>query len=352
MPAAIGRTTAERSNPIVKMNPIKLPENRTYDAVCLGRAGVDLYACEPETDFTNVAAFEKHVGGSPANIAIGMARLGGKIALCSVVSDDMLGHYVINNLQSHGVDTTAVHIDSSGTRTSLAITEVKAEDCGVVIYRNSAADLLLNEKDIPENLIKNSKFLIISGTALSQEPSRSATLLALSFSHQHSTFSLLDLDYRPYSWSNAQEAAECYQHAAKSCDILIGNREEFTVMFGETVSSEEEIAAACFEIGVSELVIIKDGGNGSVLINKAGNKHHQPIFPVKTLKPFGAGDAFAAAFCMAMSRGKPPQECAKQGAAAAAIVVARTGCGVATPDPNELGDFINRSTLEQPKSAD
>ena len=322
---------------------ITLPKNRLFDAICLGRAGVDLYATEHETDFTDVNKFEKHVGGSPANIAIGMAILGGKVALYSVVSDDMLGKYVINNLRSHGVNTDRVRIDNSGSRTSLAITEIKANNCQVVIYRNNAADLMLEIEDISDDAIGNSKMLLVSGTALSIEPSRSAALHALSSSRKHGTCGLLDIDYRPYSWKDDNEASTCYQSAAASSDIIIGNREEFHVMFGENIQDEREIAKACFELGVSQLVIVKDGDKGSVLINNEGTRHNQTIFPVKALKPFGAGDAFAAAFCMSLIEEKSVAESAEYGAAAAAVVVARNSCGDATPTKQELEQFIQQS---------
>lgn len=343
MHARNGRTTVAKSNRTSNIMNIILPNDRTLDAICLGRAGVDLYAKEHETDFRDVSLFEKHVGGSPANIAIGMAILGGKVALCSVVSNDMLGRYVISNLQSHGVNTDAVRIDNSGSRTSLAITEIKANNCEVVIYRNHAADLTLSENDIPKEFIAESKVLIVSGTALSTEPSRNASLKALSRSRELGTCGLLDIDYRPYSWKNEAEASNCYKSAAANSDIIIGNREEFCVMFGEDIKQESDIADACFELGVSQLVIVKDGENGSVLIDSAGTQHRQAIFPVEVLKPFGAGDAFAAAFCMSLLKGLPVTTGAENGAAAAAIVVSRNSCGDATPSQHELKRFIRKS---------
>ncbi len=338
-----GRTTVAKGNRINNMMDIILPSDRTLDAICLGRAGVDLYAQELETDFQDVSLFEKHVGGSPANIAIGMAILGGKVALCSVVSNDMLGRYVISNLQSHGVNTDTIRIDDSGSRTSLAITETKANNCEVVIYRNHAADLTLCENDIPKELIAECKVLIVSGTALSTEPSRNASLKALSKSRDLGTCGLLDIDYRPYSWKNETDASNCYKSAAANSDIIIGNREEFCVMFGEDIEKESDIAKACFELGVSQLVIVKDGENGSVLIDRAGIQHRQAIFPVEVLKPFGAGDAFAAALCMSLIKGLPVSVAAENGAAAAAVVVSRNSCGDATPSQHELEQFIRKS---------
>lgn len=322
---------------------ITLPDSRALDAICLGRAGVDLYAREHDTEFQDVIGFDKHVGGSPANIAIGMAILGSKIAVLSVVSNDMLGNYVINNLQSFGINTSAIRTDNSGSRTSLAITEVKPDNCQVVIYRNNASDLTLCEGDIPKALIADSKMLVVSGTALSQESSRLATLLALKTSQEHSTCSLLDIDYRPYSWEHEKEASTCYKKAAASCDIIVGNREEFSVLFAENIERETNIADKCFALGVKQLVIIKDGEHGSVLINKDGEQHQQAIFPVSALKPFGAGDAFAAAFCVSLINGLTVAASAEKGAAAAAMVVARNSCGDATPTQQELELFIQQS---------
>lgn len=343
MPALNGKIMAVKNNRINKPMTITLPNNRPLDAICLGRAGVDLYAREHDTDFQDVTSFEKHVGGSPANIAIGMAILGSKVAVSSVVSDDVLGHYVIANLQSHGINTSPIRIDNSGSRTSLAITEVKPDNCHVVIYRNNASDLTLCDADIATALIEDSKMLVVSGTALSQEPSRAASLLAMQTSRNHGTCGILDIDYRPYSWGTETQASLYYQKAAANCDIIIGNREEFTVMFGENFNRENDISDRCFALGVSQLVIIKDGENGSVLISKDGKQHQQAIFPVKVLKPFGAGDAFAAAFCVSLINGLTIPVSAENGAAAAAMVVAKNSCGDATPTQQELELFIQQS---------
>ncbi len=320
--------------------PLTPPVGRKYDAVCLGRAGVDFYAQQFNTSFSEVESFEKHVGGSPANIAIGMARLGSRVALSSVISDDMLGRYVIENLKHHGVDTSAIRIDKSDSRTSLAITEIKPENCEVVIYRNNAADLSLAPDDIPVEAIAGSRMLILSGTALSVSPSREASLLALQTARSAGTVTLLDLDYRPYSWTNHPEAGFLYKKAASLSDILIGNREEFAVMLNQSINTEEDIATVCFEMGVGNLVIVKDGDKGSVLITKEGIKHRQNIFEVDAVKPFGAGDAFAAAFSSALLDGWSIPDSAEQGAAAAAMVVASIGCGDATPERDQLSAFI------------
>lgn len=318
---------------------LDLSLQKSRDAICLGRAGLDLYAVEANTDFNEVSAFNKHVGGSPANIAVGMAKLGSSVGIITRLSDDVVGHYVNHYLESQQVDTEGVSYDQSGTRTSLAITEMRPDNCNVVIYRNDAADLALAPDHIHESYIKSARMLIVSGTALSREPSRSAVDRAITLAVANRVLVVLDLDYRAYTWASMSEAALVYQKAAKSSNLVLGNSEEFEVLGTPKGASPEAIAEACLQDRV-HAVFVKAGEFGSTVVCADGQQFSQPIFPVATRKPFGAGDAYCAAICAGLAHGVSLPESVRRGAAAAAIVVAGDSCGDASPTREELDAFL------------
>lgn len=314
-------------------------ETKPLDAVCLGRAGLDLYAREHDTDFSDVTGFEKHVGGSPALIAIGMAKLGARSALVSRVSDDVIGRFVRDKVEQYGVDARSVAFDSTGTRTSLAVTEMRADGCAVVIYRNAAADLALEPFDVDEAQIAASRTLVISGTALSTEPSRSAARRAIDLAGRHGTFVVLDLDYRAYTWTSQAEAREVYARVVREAAIVVGNREEFAVLGIPESAAPADVASVCLG-GRTALVLVKDGGAGSEVFSASGQHFSQGVFDVKVTKPFGAGDAYLSSILAGLVDGSSLEQAVRRGAASAAIVVAGSSCADAMPTAAELDTFL------------
>ena len=326
-------------------------KGKPLDAICLGRAGMDLYAADDNTDFAKVATFRKSVGGSPANIAVGMARLGARVGIVSKLSEDPVGRFVDSFLRSENVDTAGVSFDDSGSRTSLALTEMRPDDCSVVIYRNNAADLLLSESDIDADYINSARLLIVSGTALCLEPSRSAALRAIDIAAASGVEIVIDLDYRAYTWASLEEAADVYRRASARASMLFGNIEEFEVLCmqdgkNSVGSDPAAIARYCISAG-SGAVFVKGGSAGSTAFLPSGDAgelqaFEQTAFKVQARKPFGAGDAYAAAICTALCREQSAPQALRRGAAAAAIVVAGDCCCESAPVESELQSFLDQ----------
>jgi len=318
-------------------------DNRPIGALCLGRAGVDLYAREHNTDLQQVSGFDKYVGGSPANIAVAMARLGARVGMLGMVSDDSLGSYVREYLLSENVLVDGLGTAPDGTRTSLAVTEMRPDDCEVVIYRNNAADLSLAPEDINTDMIASARLLIVSGTALCQSPSREAVYAALLAAEQSGTTVLLDLDYRAYNWRNLADARACYRLATRFATLVVGNREEFDVLGAPVEQGDDAIAKSLLDApGATRVVFVKAGAEGSRVYCDDDAPIEQAVFSVQAKKPFGAGDAYAGAICAGLLQGLPMQECVKRGSAAAAIVVAGVSCSDASPTESELSSFMSQ----------
>ena len=285
-----------------------------------------------------MSGFDRYLGGSPANIAVGLARLGARVGMISAVSTDPLGDYVCQTLAKEGVDTGGVVRVGEPHRTSLALTEMRADDCRVLLYRNGAADLALTVDDLAHEQLVQCRLLIVSGTALSQSPSREAAMAAMQMARSAGGAVLLDLDYRPYSWASEIEAAEVYQSAARACHMLVGNCEEFAVL-GADVTRGAAAVAADLRRGDTACVVVKDGARGSWIDSTEGH-WSQPAFRVQARKPFGAGDAFAAALCAGLLNGLPLADSVRRGSAAAALVVMGHACSDASPTPDQLEAFL------------
>ncbi len=315
------------------MDRTRLSRNRF---LVLGRAGMDFYADPPGTLLEDAHAFFPALGGSAANIATAITRLGGQAALITSVSDDAVGRYVVNQLHHYGVETNYVRAMSGGVRTSLAVVETRVENCQSVLYRNQASDFELAGDDVASLPYDEAGALIVTGTALAMEPSRSATLAAIAHARKADLPVIIDVDYRPYSWQNRQEAAEICGEAVALSDIVIGNDEEFAVLArdGDGLAFAKELSEHS-----ASIVIYKKGEKGSISFAD----HHSftlGIYRVDALKPTGAGDAFMGAFVTGLAQGRSVHDSVQRGSAAAALVVMRVGCSPANPTPDELEHFI------------
>jgi 5-dehydro-2-deoxygluconokinase len=318
--------------------------NQKSKFLVLGRAGMDLYADPPGTKVEVATKFATALGGSSGNIAAGLARHGLSTSLLTCVSDDAVGRFVRNELEKYGIDARYVRVLADESRTSLAVTETRIENTQNTIYRNNASDLLLSDEQVAEVPFDEFDALIVTGTALAANPSRSATLRAMERARDVGALVIIDLDYRPYSWPSSHEAAETYRAAIEASDMVIGNDDEFAVVANGSHEDGRNLAA---DMGQGDTTIVyKMGEKGSVVFAKDGS-FETGIFRVEAIKPMGAGDAFMASLMAGLAAEKPMREAVLQGAAAAAMVVSRIGCAPAMPTPADLDQFLKNNTAPQ-----
>lgn len=323
-----------KNNNLIK----KIQENKF---LIIGRAGVDIYPDPPGTKTENATHFVTHLGGSSANIAVALTKLNGNCKILTSISDDALGKLVINQLHSYLIDTSLISFKKDQSRISFAIVESRIEDHQSIIYRNKASDLLMNKEDIENVDFNNFSCLIFTGTCLASEPSRSAIFLAIQKAKFNHIPIILDIDYRPYTWTSSLEASDVYMRAAKNCDILIGNDDEFGVLANNYDKGMEVAKKLSKDIPI---VIFKKGENGSTTFFE-DSQINKGIFPVKALKPTGAGDAFMGSFIAGLLHNKSVEESIIYGSASAAIVVTKVGCAPAMPFNNEIEEFIKLNKL-------
>jgi 5-dehydro-2-deoxygluconokinase len=331
------------------MNPLVFKEDRGLDFIAVGRLCVDLNANETQRPMEETRTFTKYVGGCPANIAIGVARLGLKTGFIGKVSNDQMGRFITGYLHDNQINTDNVLVDQTGAVTGLAFTEIKSpEECSILMYRDNVADLKLDPTEVSEDYIKQAKALLISGTALAKSPSREAVFLVLEYARKNDVVVFFDIDYRPYTWESEAETAVYYNLAAEKCDVIIGTREEFDRMeklLNIQESNDHYTASRWFSYR-AQLVVIKHGGAGSIVYTKDGSSYRSGIFRTNVLKSFGAGDSYASAFITGLMNGKDISEAMKMGSASASIVISRHSCSDAMPTREELQHYMKTAYYE------
>lgn len=323
------------------MKYIDFDETRELDLIPIGRVAIDFNPTDYYNTLDKCENYKKYVGGSPANIAVGLARLGKKVGFIGKVSDDQFGTYVEDFFAGEGIDISHVTRTKGGEKLGLTFTEIKSEhESSILMYRDGIADLMLHPDDVDEDYIKSAKAILISGTALSQSPSREACLKAMYLAKKVGTKIIFDIDYRPYNWKNADEIAIYYSIVASNSDMVMGSREEFDLT--EAISApgrtDRETAEHWMKMG-NKIVIIKHGKEGSTAHTADGEYSIKP-FPVKAFKSFGGGDGYGSAFIYGLFEGLDIMDCLELGSASASMLVAAHGCSLFMPTVDEIKKFI------------
>jgi 5-dehydro-2-deoxygluconokinase len=331
------------------MNHLTFDQSKHIDIIPIGRVAIDFNPNDIHKPLEESRTFTKYVGGSPANIAVGLVRLGKKVGFIGKVSDDQFGKFVTNYFEKEGIDTSNIAVATNGESLGLTFTEILSQtESSILMYRNSVADLSLSTKDINEEYIKNAKAIVLSGTALAASPSREASLKAIEYAKKHGTIVIFDVDYRSYTWNSEEDIALYYSIAARMSDIVIGSREEFDLMeklIQPEGSTDRETADRWLGYG-NKIIVIKHGKEGSVAYSKEGDSYQIKPFPVKLLKSFGGGDAYASAFIYGLLEGWDIIDALEFGSASAAIVVGSHSSSEDMPTAEAIKEFIKKAKEE------
>ena len=324
------------------MQYISFDETRPLDLILLGRVAVDFNPVDYFHPLEECTTFKKYVGGSPANIAVGISRHGLKAGFFARVSDDQLGDFVTHYFEKEGIDTSRIRRCENGEKIGLTFTEILSPDeSSILMYRNCIADLQLCPEDIDEEYIKSAKAILISGTSLAASPSREAALKAVMLAKRNNTKVIFDIDNRSYTWKNSDEISIYYSMVAREADIIMGSREEFdlTEKLIEEGRNDEETAAYWFKQN-AKIVVIKHGKQGSTAHTCDGKQFSIKPFPINCLKSFGGGDGYASGFLYGLYQGWEIIDCLEFGSAEASMMVASHSCSDDLPDPEGVKQFI------------
>ncbi len=309
---------------------------RSYDLLTMGRSSLDLYAQEVGVPITGVAGFSAYVGGCPTNVSVGARRLGLRTAVLTAVGDDQVGDFVLHFLKQEGVETRFA-LRKPGRRTSAVLLTLQPPDrFPITFYRDNCADRELSVDDVRAAPVADSRVIFLTGTGLSHQPSREATLFAADVARRSETVVVADLDYRPDQWASARAFTDAVAELLARAHILIGTEEEAMAAAGENDLAH---AVCALRQAGAETLVIKRGARGATVFD-AGRASDVPAFPVRVLNVLGAGDAFASGFLHAWLHGAAPEQAARVGNAAGAIIVTRHGCANFMPTLAEIEEFV------------
>jgi 5-dehydro-2-deoxygluconokinase len=310
----------------------------TMDVVILGRIGYDLYSEEPHVPLAEVRRFSRYLGGSSANMAVGLSRLGARVGIVSCLGDDSLSRFLIDFLEKERVETSHVQT-APGYLPSLAITEVSPPDrFPQVFYRRDPVDTMLDATDGDLNYATSGSMFVTNGTSLCASPSRESAYRALEGAKNAGCRVVLDVDYRSMSWRKPEEAGLAVRLALPFVDVLIGNQLELKLVAG---ADNLDAATAKLQSAGVPMLVSKLGEMGTRVIT-AGDSVYLPPYSVEVCTTIGAGDGFASGFLYAMLKGLPVAECLHYGNAAAAIVVSRLSCSEAMPLLSEVEEMMRQ----------
>lgn len=333
---------------------------KDIDVITVGRSSIDLYSNDIGAPFEQISNFAAFVGGCPTNIAVGTRRLGLRSLLVTGVGKDPVGDFITNFLNKEGVDTSSVIVKEQA-RTSAVILGIEPPDkFPLVFYRENCADINLTIEDVQRVPLERARVLVVTGTGLSREPSRSATIFLMEEAKKHGTTVVLDLDFRADQWTNSPAAdVRAYGITIRSVlpltDIALGTEEELkaaTLITADQIRIENSQVSAPVITGDVEsairtvmtrgaqLVVVKRGASGSSVHLRDGSRLDAAPFKVDVCNVLGAGDAFASGFIYGLVKGWDRQKCARMGNATGAIVVTKQGCANFMPTEREALDFI------------
>ncbi|WP_405553665.1 5-dehydro-2-deoxygluconokinase [Streptomyces canus] len=314
-----------------------------FDVISMGRIGVDLYPQQSGVPLAQVQSFGKFLGGSAANVAVAASRLGRSTAVITRTGADPFGTYLHQTLTEFGVDNRWV-TPVAAYPTPVTFCEIfPPDDFPLYFYRRpKAPDLEIHTDELDYFAIRAARIFWITGTGLSEEPSRSATLAALKCRDRAGT-TVFDLDWRPELWSETawadpDEARPYYAEALRHATVAVGNLHECEIATGER--EPRACAEALLTAGV-ELAVVKQGPKGVLAVHRDGTTAEVPPVPVEVVNGLGAGDAFGGSLCHGLLSGWELERTVRYANAAGAHVAARLACSSAMPTQAEVDGLLN-----------
>lgn len=320
--------------------------------ISLGEALIDMISTEQGVDLEQAPAFHRRAGGAPANVAVGLSKLGVKTGFIGKVGDDHFGHFLESFLRHSGVSTDNIVFTDNAHTTLAFVSLTKKGDRDFAFFRNPGADELLRPEELDQELIRNSKVLHFGSLSLTGAASSDATFQAIDYAQQSDSTISFDPNLRHSLWKNEEEEKAVCKKAVSKSDLLKLSDEEAKFLTGNHELSRA--ADKLSQLGPQFVIVTKgEGGCYYHIQHRQGETSSFTIAPQDTT---GAGDAFTAGLYAAFDKigilekplaslNKPQLERALQFAnATAAITTTQVGATKAFPDRSQVEDFIKAQT--------
>ena len=331
------------------------------DVITIGRASVDLYGQQTGSRLEDVASFAKSVGGCPANIAIGIARLGLRSALLTRVGDEHMGRYIREQMLREGVSDKGMVTDKERLTALVLLSVENDRTFPLIFYRENCADMALIEDDIDPDFIRSARSIVVTGTHFSRPSTDAAQRKAIRLIKDAGSKVVFDIDYRPNLWGLAGHeagqsryiASDAVSNHLKSvladCDLIVGTEEELMIASGkgELLDALRTIRALS-----NATIVLKRGPMGCIVYDgpiaddlEAGIVGSG--FPIEVYNVLGAGDAFMSGFLRGWLGGESFATSATWANACGAFAVSRLLCSPEIPTFEELKLFLKNGSEQR-----
>jgi len=271
-----------------------VPETEPLDVLTIGETVVDFISAEKTDTLGNASSFRRHLGGSPANIAVYVSKLGGASAVIAKTGIGAFGQFLKSELQRHGVTIDYLLMDHR-THTTVIFISSTAATPDFEEFRSG--DFLLRPEEISEEAISRARVVHASTFALSREPCRSAVIEAFSKAREMGKIVSLDPNYSRRIWPDYKVARKVIREAYRYVDVTKPSADDARRVFGPDYEPEQYIEMF-HDLG-AETVVFTMGEEGNLISENGHVKAHVPARPVEVVDVTGAGDAFWAGFLTA-----------------------------------------------------
>ena len=313
-------------------------------ALCIGELLIDFVSTTPDVTLAEAPGFVKAPGGAPANVAVGLAKLGMDAGFIGKVGADAFGDFLRQTLQQNSVNTDYL-ISDEGSRTTLAFVATRSDGMkDITFYRHPGADIQLAPDEINTDYIQSADLFHYGSVSLSHSPSREATLHAIQAAKAGGAMLSYDPNLRLMLWDNANDAKHWIWEVMPYADIVKLSEEEWEFVTGD--AGLEHGIDRILRHGV-KLIVVTLGERGCYYTNGITNGFVDG-FAVDVVDTLGAGDAFVAAMLtqlmqhadlLALERVRL-DEIMRYANAAGALATQKVGVIPALPTPPDIEHFL------------
>lgn len=260
--------------------------------VCFGELLIDFVPTVNGVSLAEAPAFKKAPGGAPANVAVGIARLGGSSAFMGKVGEDEFGHMLVDILKENNVEHKGMRFDP-GARTALAFVTLKADgEREFMFFRNPSADMLLTESELDVDLIQQAKIFHYGSISLIAEPCRSAHFAAMSIAKDAGSLLSYDPNLRLPLWPSASSAREGILSIWDKADVIKVSEEEVQFLTEGADPYDDTVIRNLFHPNL-KLLLVTEGQQGCRYYTKDCSGRVTGL-AVPAVDTTGAGDAFVS----------------------------------------------------------
>jgi len=263
--------------------------------LCFGELLIDMVSARPDADLGGATQFLKAPGGAPANVAVGLARLGIASAFVGSVGDDPFGHFLRDTVGREGVDVSGVKM--SKNRTTIAFVATKSDGSKeIVFYRNPGADSDFHTRDLPD--LRDVSIFHCGSVSLSQEPCRHTQFEAARRVRSDGGLVSFDPNWRPSLWDDFHEARDQIWRMMELADVVKVADEEW-----EFITGTPDFADGAQKIrDVGPRLVLQTRGKDGAAFDYEGGRGEVAGLEVAAIDTLGAGDAFVAGFLTELAR--------------------------------------------------